>query len=160
MSALNWTSVLGHQLDASSTGLDGHRVSIDPCPSSESGALCSGLSARQQSDRRGGAAHPSRPALALSQTALQDAARRQDAEAAIVQALVAAVVASFQRDPIATDGAARGTAGKPNAGSDEPQPTSGPAANVMQADREFARAHKSALLTCIRHVSAQAGRPS
>jgi hypothetical protein len=39
MRAANWTSVLGHQLDASSTGLDGHRVSIDPCPSSGSAVL-------------------------------------------------------------------------------------------------------------------------
>jgi hypothetical protein len=36
----------------------------------------------------------------------------------------------------------------------------GPAAKVTRADREFAGANKWALFACIRHVSAQAGRPS
>jgi hypothetical protein len=56
-----------------------------------------------------------RPALVLSQTAIEAAARRQDVEAAIVEALVAALLADFQRNPIVTDGPPRGTDRSPEA---------------------------------------------
>jgi hypothetical protein len=99
MSVTNWTSVLGHQLDASSAGLDGHRVSIDPCPSSESGEAHPGLSASQGRGLSDGT-EPSDQAVSSGQgTAPMDPTLNDLVDQLIVPALVARFLAQERIEP-------------------------------------------------------------